>query len=72
MINLKNIEVLFNTERQYLYGEEVLKKVAGHSKEIAHGSAQSTRHHHPGRDEPSYPAIAGRLAENLDEFYKCW
>ena len=35
MINLKQFEVWFITGSQHLYGEETLKKVAEHSKEIA-------------------------------------
>jgi L-arabinose isomerase len=35
MINLKQLEVWFITGSQHLYGEETLRKVAEHSKEIA-------------------------------------
>ena len=35
MINLKDFEVWFVTGSQHLYGEEMLKKVAEHSQEIA-------------------------------------
>src|SRR6188768_625308 len=35
MVNLKNFEVWFVTGSQFLYGEETLKQVAEHSKEIA-------------------------------------
>ena len=35
MINLKQFEIWFITGSQHLYGEETLKKVAEHSKEIA-------------------------------------
>jgi L-arabinose isomerase len=35
MINLKSLEVWFVTGSQHLYGEETLKQVAAHSKEIA-------------------------------------
>ena len=35
MINLKKFEVWFVTGSQHLYGEEVLKQVADHSKKIA-------------------------------------
>lgn len=35
MIDLKNLEVWFITGSQHLYGEETLKQVAEHSKEIA-------------------------------------
>src|SRR5689334_12823306 len=35
MINLKQLEVWFVTGSQHLYGEETLKQVAEHSKEIA-------------------------------------
>ena len=37
MIDLKNFEVWFVTGSQHLYGEETLKKVAEHSKEMAQG-----------------------------------
>ncbi len=35
MINLKSLEVWFVTGSQHLYGEETLKKVAGHSQIIS-------------------------------------
>jgi len=35
MINLKELEIWFVTGSQHLYGEETLKQVADHSKEIA-------------------------------------
>jgi len=35
MTNLKEFEIWFITGSQHLYGEETLKKVASHSKEIA-------------------------------------
>ena len=35
MINLKDLEIWFVTGSQHLYGEETLKQVAAHSKEIA-------------------------------------
>ncbi len=35
MINLKSLEVWFVTGSQHLYGEETLKQVADHSKQIA-------------------------------------
>jgi L-arabinose isomerase len=41
MINLKNLEIWFVTGSQNLYGNEVLEKVAEHSKEIARGLSQS-------------------------------
>jgi len=37
MDNLKNLEVWFVTGSQHLYGEETLKQVADHSKQIAAG-----------------------------------
>jgi len=37
MENLKNLEVWFVTGSQHLYGEETLKQVADHSKQIAAG-----------------------------------
>ena len=37
MINLKEYEVWFITGSQHLYGEEILKKVAEHSQQIARG-----------------------------------
>ena len=43
MIDLKNFEVWFITGSQSLYGEEVLKKVAEHSKEIAQGLSHSSK-----------------------------
>ncbi len=43
MIDLKNYEVWFITGSQSLYGEEVLKKVAEHSKEIAQGLSYSPK-----------------------------
>jgi len=43
MIDLKNYEVWFITGSQSLYGEEVLKKVAEHSKEIAQGLSHSPK-----------------------------
>ena len=42
MIDLKNFEIWFITGSQSLYGEDVLKKVAEHSKEIALGLSQSS------------------------------
>ncbi|MDR3574511.1 MAG: L-arabinose isomerase [Anaerolineaceae bacterium] len=41
MIDLKNFEVWFITGSQSLYGEDVLKKVAEHSREIAQGLSHS-------------------------------
>jgi L-arabinose isomerase len=41
MIDLKNFEVWFVTGSQHLYGEETLKKVAEHSKEMAQGLSHS-------------------------------
>jgi len=41
MIDLKNFEVWFVTGSQHLYGEETLKKVAEHSKEMSRGLSHS-------------------------------
>ena len=41
MTGLKNLEAWFATGSQHLYGEETLKKVAEHSKEIAQALSQS-------------------------------
>jgi L-arabinose isomerase len=43
MIDLKKYEVWFATGSQHLYGEETLKKVAEHSKEIVKGLAGSPK-----------------------------
>lgn len=43
MIDLKKYEVWFATGSQHLYGEETIKKVAEHSKEIVKGLANSPK-----------------------------
>jgi len=43
MLNLKQFEVWFVTGSQHLYGEETLKKVASHSKEIAEALSKSAK-----------------------------
>jgi L-arabinose isomerase len=43
MLNLKQFEVWFVTGSQHLYGEETLKKVAAHSKEIAEALSKSAQ-----------------------------
>jgi L-arabinose isomerase len=43
MISLKNYEVWFVTGSQHLYGEETLKKVAQHSREIAGSLSKSDK-----------------------------
>ena len=43
MINLQNFEAWFVTGSQHLYGEETLKKVEVHSKEIVKGLSNSEK-----------------------------
>jgi L-arabinose isomerase len=43
MIDLKKFEVWFVTGSQHLYGDETLKKVDEHSKEISQGLSRSTK-----------------------------
>ena len=43
MINLKNFEAWFITGSQHLYGEETLKKVEKHSKEVVKGLSGSDK-----------------------------